>query len=978
MANKGGGGCGLFRYADGIDKLLLFFGTLGSIGDGMMSHVNMYILSGALNDYGSANQSFSNDVVDKYALRLLYSAIGVGISAFIGNLYVTSDVHLIQDTIADKIPNCLAHLTSFISSLVVFFKLSWQLTLASLPFALMFIIPGLGIGKALMNVGTEMKAAYGNAGGIAEQGFTKGLLIGSMGMIYAAWAFQAWVGGVLVTEKGENDGAVFVAGICIILGGLAVMSALPNLSFISEARHAALKIYEMIDRNPNIHSENGKEKLLSHMVGLVGGSGLGKSTTISLLERFYDPINGDILLDGRNIKTLQLKWLRSQMGLVNQEPILFATSIKENFLFGKEGASMELVVQVAKAANGHDFIAKLPDGYETQVSHSRTIRASVIRRAKAKDRHSKGTDLRSEDPSSQRSNEKMVELQQTAMQNEASDGSFNQLECRNNFTSRTPGTPGTLVSIRSSYQSSPAYPLSPAYTFTPVFSFTVASSIDMHSNENRSDMNIKDSSNPQLSAWRLFRMNAPEWKRTLLGCIGFFANLLQHYNFAVMGERLVKRVREKTLAKVLTFEVGWFDRDEKSSAAVCARLSTEAGTFRSFIADRMSLLPLLIGCFYSRTVLMKSMSEKAQKAQNEGSQLASEAIVNHRTITAFSSQKRILYLFMGTMKGPRQQSVRQGYISGFGLFSSQFLTTASIALTFWYGGRLINQGLVTPKHLFQAFFILMSTGKNIADTGSMTSDLAKGGVPLNGFLRFLTGEVRLSLNMMIFRGLSHEIEAGKTMALVGQSGSGKSTNIGLIERFYDPQSGSVFIDGHYIKSYDLRNLRSRIALVSQEPTLFADTIRQNIAYGLEEADEAEIRGATKLANAHEFISAMKDGYETHCGERGAKLSGGQKQRIALARAILKNPLILLLDEATSALDSESESLVHKALEKMMVGRTCVVVAHRLSTIQKADSIAEIKNGKLVEQGSHSGLLGMGRAGAYYSLIKLQNGQSPCR
>lgn len=182
------------------------------------------------------------------------------------------------------------------------------------------------------------------------------------------------------------------------------MSALPNLSFISEARHSASKIFEMIDRNPNIHSENGKEKLLSHvrgevefndvdfsypsrpetlvlhgfnlkvqagkMVGLVGGSGSGKSTAISLLERFYDPVNGDILLDGHNIKKLQLKWLRSQMGLVNQEPILFATSIKENILFGKEGASMELVIKAAKAANAHDFIVKLPNGYETQVSPS--------------------------------------------------------------------------------------------------------------------------------------------------------------------------------------------------------------------------------------------------------------------------------------------------------------------------------------------------------------------------------------------------------------------------------------------------------------------------------------------------------------------------------------------------------------------------------------------------------------------------------
>lgn len=257
---------------------------------------------------------------------------------------------------------------------------------------------------------------------------------------------------------------------------------------------------------------------------------------------------------------------------------------------------------------------------------------------------------------------------------------------------------------------------------------------------------------------------------------------------------------------------------------------------------------------------------------------------------------------------------------------------------------------------------------------------------------------------MIFKGLSLKIEAGKTIALVGQSGSGKSTVIGLIERFYDPQNGSVLIDERDIKSYNLKKLRSHIALVSQEPTLFAGTIRENILYGKEDATESEVRKAARLVNAHEFIryasllfilphkqvtsscffdempfllcSSMKDGYDTYCGERGVQLSGGQKQRIALARAILKDPAILLLDEATSALDSVSENQVQEALEKMMVGRTCVVVAHRLSTIQKADSIAVISNGMVVERGSHYDLLGIGRGGAYYSLIKLQNGRSP--
>lgn len=226
---------------------------------------------------------------------------------------------------------------------------------------------------------------------------------------------------------------------------------------------------------------------------------------------------------------------------------------------------------------------------------------------------------------------------------------------------------------------------------------------------------------------------------------------------------------------------------------------------------------------------------------------------------------------------------------------------------------------------------------------------------------------------MILKGLSLELESKKTIALVGQSGSGKSTIIGLIERFYDPVKGSITIDNRDIKEFNLRKLRSQIALVSQELTLFAGTIRDNIVYEAKEASEEEIRRAAHLANAHEFISSMKDGYDTNCGERGVQLSGGQKQRIAIARAILKNPLILLLDEATSFLDSVSENLVQEALEKMMVQRTCAVIAHRLSTIQSVDSIAVIKNGKLEELGSHSELLAIGRNGAYYSMLKLQHG-----
>uniref|UniRef100_A0A452ZRC7 ABC transporter domain-containing protein n=1 Tax=Aegilops tauschii subsp. strangulata TaxID=200361 RepID=A0A452ZRC7_AEGTS len=242
------------------------------------------------------------------------------------------------------------------------------------------------------------------------------------------------------------------------------------------------------------------------------------------------------------------------------------------------------------------------------------------------------------------------------------------------------------------------------------------------------------------------------------------------------------------------------------------------------------------------------------------------------------------------------------------------------------------------------------------------------------FFHFLTVILRgfnLLFSVKKIPGIYLETCLLQTVALVGQSGSGKSTVIALLERFYDPDSGAILLDGVEIKNLKLSWLRDQMGLVSQEPVLFNDTIRANIAYGKhEEVTEEEIAGAAKAANAHEFISSMPQGYSTSVGERGTQLSGGQKQRIAIARAILKDPRILLLDEATSALDAESESVVQDALDRVMLGRTTVTVAHRLSTIQGADIIAVLKDGAIVEKGTHETLMGIA-GGAYASLLELR-------
>lgn len=435
---------------------------------------------------------------------------------------------------------------------------------------------------------------------------------------------------------------------------------------------------------------------------------------------------------------------------------------------------------------------------------------------------------------------------------------------------------------------------------------------------------------------------------------------------------------------------------------------TIACTMGLIIAWRLALVmiavqPLIIICFYARRVLLKSMSGKAIKSQSESSKLAAEAVSNLRTVTAFSSQDRILRLFDHAQEGPRRESIRQSWFAGLGLATSQSLMTCTWSLDFWYGGKLVSHGYITAKSLFQTFMILVSTGRVIADAGSMTSDLAKGADAVGSVFAILDRYTRIEPedsegqrpeklvgdvdirgvefayparpDVVIFRGFTLSIAAGKSTALVGQSGSGKSTIIGLIERFYDPLKGTVRIDGKDIKSYHLRSLRRHIGLVGQEPTLFAGTVRENITYGTEGATEAEIENAARAANAHDFISNLKDGYDTWCGDRGVQLSGGQKQRVAIARAILKNPAILLLDEATSALDSQSEKVVQEALERVMVGRTSVVVAHRLSTIQNCDLIAVLEKGVVVEKGTHASLLAKGPTGSYHGLVRLQQGNN---
>ncbi|KAG5535022.1 hypothetical protein RHGRI_022957 [Rhododendron griersonianum] len=985
-----------------------------------------------------------------------------------------------------------------------------------------------------------------------RQGLAKGLTIGSNGIVFAIWSFLAYYGSRLVMYHGAHGGSVFVVGGTITNGGLALGSSLSNIRYFSEASAAGERILEVITRVPKIDSENMDGQVLENVLGevefknvefaypsrpetpiftnfnlkipsgltvaLVGGSGSGKSTVIALLQRFYDPLGGQICLDGVAIDKLQLKWLRSQMGLVSQEPALFATSIKENILFGKEDADMEEIIDAAKASNAHNFISQLPQCYDTQVGE-RGIQISggqkqriAIARAIIKaprilllDEATSALDSESErvvqealDNVAEGRTTIVIAHRLSTIRNAdvivvVQNGQVMETGSHDELIHDENGLYASLVRLQQTENNREQVPSKDDATSSnnPKMDSNNNSSrrlsiVRRSSSANSANLSQRLESSatvkgnqviPVPSFRRLLEMNLPEWKQAMIGCISavicgavqpvygftigsmisiFFlhdhneikyktriyslcfaglaivsmlVNVIQHYNFAYMGEHLTKRIRERMLSKILTFEVGWFDRDENSSGAVCSRLAKDANVVRSLVGDRTALLiqtlstvttactlglvitwrlalvmiavqPLIVVCFYMKRVFLKSMSEKAMKAQDESSKVAAEAVSNLRTVTAFSSQARVLQMLEKAQERPQRESIRQSWFAGFGLGTSQSLMVCIMALDFWYGGKLVSQGRIGPKALFETFMIIVSTGRVIADAGTMTNDLSKGSNAVGSVFAVLdritlidpddptgcnpdkiTGHVELCdvqfayparPDVMIFNSFSINIAAGKSTALVGHSGSGKSTIIGLIERFYDPLKGSVKIDGRDIRSYNLRSLRNHIALVNQEPTLFARSIRENIMYGAsDKINESEVIKAAKAANAHEFVVGLKDGYDTWCGDKGFQLSGGQKQRIAIARAILKNPAILLLDEATSALDSQSERVVQDALERVMVGRTSVVVAHRLSTIRNCDTIAVVDRGEVVEKGTHSSLLGKGPAGAYFSLVSLQ-------
>lgn len=520
--------------------------------------------------------------------------------------------------------------------------------------------------------------------------------------------------------------------------------------------------------------------------------------------------------------------------------------------------------------------------------------------------------------------------------------------------------------------------------------------------------------------------NLGQIDRYTLLLIGVFAgqalfSALQSYLFARAGEGVVADLRRNLFSHLLTLSPRFFENHKTGD--ITSRLTSDVATVQGVASNALvqlfttplmfaatltilfvtnwklssfilAVVPLVILVAIVLGRIIRRMSKAFQDKIAEANARAEESISGIRVVQSFTAETLEAERYGRLISESFRTALRRALVSS-GLSGVVFFTIFSaLGLIFWYGGRLVSLGEITPGQLVSfilyAFNVAASVGTLAGIWSQVQSALGASSrifelldtpselkEPANPHpLGEVRGEVRLEdvhftydERGEVLRGVSLSARPGQVVALVGPSGAGKSTLIALIPRFYDVTQGRITLDGIDIRQLRLLDLRGQIALVPQETLLFSGTIEENIRYGKPQATQAEVIEAAQAANAHEFISAFPQGYQTIVGERGVKLSGGQRQRIAIARALLKNPRILILDEATSSLDSESEALVQEALDKLMKGRTTFVIAHRLSTVRTADLIVVLEKGQVVQQGTHEALLAQG--GLYRDLYELQ-------
>jgi subfamily B ATP-binding cassette protein MsbA len=516
----------------------------------------------------------------------------------------------------------------------------------------------------------------------------------------------------------------------------------------------------------------------------------------------------------------------------------------------------------------------------------------------------------------------------------------------------------------------------------------------------------------------------------VIAIVGAVSSYAEKYFTTSVGQWVMHDLRRTLYQHIQRLSLA--DHDEKRTGDLISRVTSDIEAIQNFITTALlgmlvnvltlagmigvmfyinwrftlialSVSPVLFVVVYFFTIRIKKASRAVRQKESELISIVQEVFSSIRVVKAFAredyEQRRFEEQSLENVETALQARGVKAKLSPM----VEVIVAAGTCLVFWYGARLVLAGKLTAGVLIVFLLYLGKLYKPMRELSKMTDTVSKATVsyeriqevletesrvrdlpgarrarPFKGKLEFEGVSFSYSPDSPILKDVSFQIEPGQVAAFVGPSGAGKSTIISLIPRFYDPTSGQVKIDGSNIRSYTLRSVREQMSFVLQDTLLFRAPLWQNIAYGKPDADRAKIIRAAELANAHEFIEKMPEGYDTMVGERGVTLSGGQRQRIAIARAVIRETPILLLDEPTSGLDAESEQLVFEALDRLMQGKTCVVIAHHLATIQRAGVIFVVKDSSLAERGTHTELLAAGGVYAELYGIQFPNGgeQSP--
>ena len=845
---------------------------------------------------------------------------------------------------------------------------------------------------------------------------------------------------------------------------------------------------------------------------MVGESGCGKSTTVNLIERLYDICGGELLIDGLDIRKYDIKYLRSIIGYVQQEPVLFNKSIRFNLIFGREeqlaamGDIDQLIQEACDDSYATEFINNLPDGLDYVVgikggklSGGQKQRIAIARAILAKpkililDEATSALDNKSEkevqralDNISQKNVTTVIIAHRLSTIKNADliyackggkvleQGTHKELLAKGGYYAGLVRSQLAQDEIETQNQQEEI-----ERKKTSIKGRITDEEVHFEHKDNEISLKEKDVPVKICNVFREISDHKLDlalacFGAALLGCLSpvnglimakainslnskyqtiryddglkyafiFLAfaflqalgNCLMIWKFMTLGQTLARNYRKKLLNKYLAMHLSFYDVNDNAPGSLLTKMSIDTMQLNQMLNSIVGVavqcsvvlvVGLIIGCYYEyrlalidfcfvpfivisniiRRGLVRGSSNQGVKANVEAGGILSECVINTKTIFSFNFQPTAIKMYLDSLEFIKQQFYHDAFISGFFVSLGNFASFCANAAVYAVAKKFILDGSLESDDMAIAMSVVTTCAQGISNGLGNIGNLKKAMVAYKSIYSILDTQslippyqkdnegkisamnIRGKIELrhvyfayptrpenVILKDVSLVINPGEQAAFVGYSGSGKSTIIQLLNRFYDVEEGKgeVLIDDVNIKDYNLYELRKKIGLVSQEPSLFRVSVLENVRYGRLDATDEECIEAAREANIMKFftqdrINEVIGKSKPGVGEKKDPVSGGEKQRLAIARAFLKNPTILLLDEATSALDKDSELEVQKSLDKLAQNRTSVSIAHRLSTIEGCDKIFVLENGRLVEQGTHEELMKLQRK--YYTLHK---------